>query len=116
MLVVVLEKVARLRCPLDQLALLEFIQLVTDLSRVLRLSHQGKKYVMKNVVCHEQRDHYRNDQLKRQNTVQGCSCGDGDSHIDEESRPGSTVRYYAILCSCWGASPVAIKSRQTQIG
>jgi hypothetical protein len=29
---------------------------------------------MKNVVCHEQRDDDRRDQLKRQNNVQGCSC------------------------------------------
>src|SRR5467141_938521 len=74
LLVVVLEKVARLRCPLDQLALLELIQLVADLARVLRLSHQEKKYVMKNVVCYQQRDHDRHDQLKRQNNVQDCSC------------------------------------------
>src|SRR6266576_2705105 len=116
MLVVVLEKVARLRCPLDQLALLELIQLVTDLARVLRLSHQEKKYVMKNVVCHEQRDHYRNDQLKRQNDVQGCSCGDGDSHIDEGSRPSSAARYYAIHVLLGEPRPQAIKSRQTQVG
>ena len=69
-----LEKVARLRCPLDQLALFELILLVADPARVLRLSHQEKKYVMKNVVCHEQRDDDRYDQLKRQNNVQGCSC------------------------------------------
>ena len=72
LLVVVLEKVARLRRPLDQLALLELIQFVADLARVLRLSHQEKTYVMKNVVCHEQRDDDRCDQLKRQNNVQGC--------------------------------------------
>jgi hypothetical protein len=57
------------------LALLELIQRVADLARVLRLSHQEKKYVMKNVVCDEQRDDDRHDQLKRQNNVQGCSCG-----------------------------------------
>jgi hypothetical protein len=56
------------------LALLELIQLVADLARVLRLSHQEKKHVMKNVVCYEQRDDDRHDQLKRQNNVQGCSC------------------------------------------
>jgi hypothetical protein len=38
------------------------------------LSHQEKKYVMENVVCYEQRDDDRRDQLKRQNNVQGCSC------------------------------------------
>jgi hypothetical protein len=27
---------------------------------------------------------------------------DGDPHVDEESRPSSTVRHYAILCSSWG--------------
>src|SRR5258708_22582247 len=53
LLVVVFEKVARPRRPLDQLALLELIQLVADLARVLWLSYQEKKYVMKNVVCYE---------------------------------------------------------------
>src|ERR1700682_2586091 len=44
LLVVVLEKVARLRCPLDQLALLELIQLVTDLARETVLS-EGPRLV-----------------------------------------------------------------------
>src|SRR5215472_18626167 len=72
-LVVVLEKVVRLRRPLDQLALLELIQLVTDLARVLRSSHQEKKYVMKKVVCHDQYNDDRRYQLKYQNNVQGRS-------------------------------------------
>ncbi|MGC1318535.1 MAG: class I SAM-dependent methyltransferase, partial [Pseudolabrys sp.] len=55
----------------DAIYALESIQLVADLARVLRLSHQEKKYVMKNVVCYEQRDDDRRDQLKRQNNVQG---------------------------------------------
>jgi hypothetical protein len=29
---------------------------------------------MKNVVCYEQRDDDRHDQLKHQNNIQGCSC------------------------------------------
>jgi hypothetical protein len=37
------------------------------------LSHQEKKYVMKNVVCCDQRKDDRHDQLKRQKNVQGCS-------------------------------------------
>jgi len=69
----VLEKVFRLWCPLDQLALFELIQLVADLARVLRLGHQEKKYVMEKVVCYEQRDDDRRYQLKYQNNVQGCS-------------------------------------------
>jgi hypothetical protein len=69
----VFEKVAWLRCPLDQLALLELIQHVADLARVLRLSHQEKKYVVKKVVCYEQRNDDRRDQPKRQNNVQGGS-------------------------------------------
>jgi hypothetical protein len=56
LLVIVLEKVVRLRCPLDQLALLESIKLVADLARVLQLSHQEKKYVVNKVVHYEQRD------------------------------------------------------------
>src|SRR6267154_1378409 len=64
LLVVVLEKVAGLRSPLDQLALLELVQLAADLARVLRLGHQEKKYVMKSVVCCEQCDGDRHDQLK----------------------------------------------------
>jgi hypothetical protein len=35
LLVTVLEKVIRLRCPLDQLALLELIEMVADLARAL---------------------------------------------------------------------------------
>ena len=62
---VTLSVVARLRCPHNQLALLDLIQLVADLAPVLRLSHQEKKYVMKYVVCYEQRDDNRHDQLKR---------------------------------------------------
>src|SRR6202035_313632 len=74
LLVVMPEIVARLRCPLDQLALLELIQLVADLARVPGSSHQEKKDVMKSVVCHKQRDDDRRYQLKRQNNVQGRSC------------------------------------------
>ena len=53
LLVVVLEKVARQRCPLDQLALLELIQLVADFLASFGLAHQEKQNVMKNVVCYE---------------------------------------------------------------
>ena len=73
LLVIVLEIVVRLRCPLDQLALLELIQLVADLARVPRLGHQEKKYVMKKVVSYEQRDGDRHYQLKYQYNVQSCS-------------------------------------------
>jgi hypothetical protein len=38
------------------LALLELIKPVADLARVLRLSHQEKKYVVNKVVHYEQRD------------------------------------------------------------
>jgi hypothetical protein len=69
----VLEKVARLRCPLDQLALFELIQFVADPARVPRLSHQEKKYVMKKVVGYEQRNDDGRCQLKYQNNVQSCS-------------------------------------------
>jgi hypothetical protein len=55
------------------LALLELIELVADPACVLRSSHQKKEYVMKKVVCHEQRNDDRRCQLKYQNNVQSCS-------------------------------------------
>jgi hypothetical protein len=51
-----LEKVVHPRCPLDELALLEFIQLVAELACVLRMRDEEKKDVMKKVVCHEEPD------------------------------------------------------------
>jgi hypothetical protein len=73
LLVIVFEKVVWLRCPLDYLALLKLIQLVADLARVLRMSHQEKKYVVKKVVCYDQRNQDRRYQLKYQDNVQGRS-------------------------------------------
>ncbi len=61
-LVIVLETVVRPRCPLGQLALLEFIQLVADLARVLRIRDEEKKDVVKEVVHDEQRDDDRRHQ------------------------------------------------------
>jgi hypothetical protein len=69
----VLEKVVRLRSPVDQLALLELVQRVADLACVLRLSHQEKEYVMKNVVRDNQRNDDRPNQLNYKNDVQGRS-------------------------------------------
>jgi len=69
----VLEKVARLRRPFDQLALLELIELVTDLARISRSSNQDKKYVVKKVVRYEQRNDDRRCQPKYPNNVQGTA-------------------------------------------
>jgi hypothetical protein len=64
LLVIMFEKVVRLWRPLNQLALLEFIQLVANFARVLRSGHQKKQHVMKQVVCHKQRTDDGRYQLK----------------------------------------------------
>src|SRR5262245_16830234 len=58
-LVVVLEKVFGLRRPLDELALFEFIQRMTDIAGVPRMGDEQKEHVMKQVVGCEQPHHDR---------------------------------------------------------
>src|SRR6266508_72379 len=69
-LVVVLENIIRAWCPLDKLALLEFVQVVPKLACVLRMRHEEKQDVMKKVVCHEEPDHGRHDQPQYRDRVQ----------------------------------------------
>ena len=58
-LVVVLEKVFGLRRPLDELALFEFIQRMTDIAGVPRMGDEEKEHIMKQIIDHEQPHHDR---------------------------------------------------------
>ena len=53
-LVIVLEEVAGGGSPLDELPLLEFVERIADLARVLRMDGEEKQDVMERVVGHEQ--------------------------------------------------------------
>jgi hypothetical protein len=66
----VLEKVIGLRCPFDQLPLLELIESVSDLAGVLWMSNQPKKQVMKQIIGQERSDGDYRYPLKYQNNIQ----------------------------------------------
>src|SRR5262245_64889116 len=55
-LVVVLEEVLGLGCPFDQLPPLEFVELTTDIARILGMRDEKKQDVVKQVVGREQPD------------------------------------------------------------
>src|SRR6516164_2823041 len=65
-LVVVLEKVLGLRRPLDELALFEFIQRMTDIAGVPRMGDEEKEHVMKQVIG---REHPRHDRRRDQRNI-----------------------------------------------